>query len=72
MVKMKKYNVEVDLNGSITFEVEAESYEEAQRKVDELLENTSVKEAIKDWNETMKYSSRIRDYDEMEEIICLK
>lgn len=68
MVKMKKYNVEVDLNGSITFEVEAESYEEAQRKVDELLENTSVKEAIKDWNETMKYSSRIRDYDEMEEM----
>ena len=68
MVKMKKYNVEVDLNGSITFEVEAESYEEAQRKVDESLENTSVKEAIKDWNETMKYSSRIRDYDEMEEM----
>ena len=64
---MKKYNVEVELNGIINFEVEAIDYEDAQRKVDDLLSVTSVREAIKEWNETMKYSSRISDYEEMEE-----
>ena len=67
MEKMKKYNVEVELNGIINFEVEAIDYEDAQRKVDDLLSVTSVREAIKEWNETMKYSSRISDYEEMEE-----
>ena len=65
--KKKKYNVEVELNGIINFEVEAIDYEDAQRKVDDLLSVTSVREAIKEWNETMKYSSRISDYEEMEE-----
>ena len=67
MEKMKKYNVEVELNGIINFEVEAIDYEDAQRKVDDLLSATSVREAIKEWNETMKYSSHISDYEEMEE-----
>lgn len=67
MEKMKKYNVEVELNEIINFEVEAIDYEDAQRKVDDLLSVTSVREAIKEWNETMKYSSRISDYEEMEE-----
>lgn len=67
MEKMKKYNVEVELNGIINFEVEAIDYEDAQRKVDDLLSVTSVREAIKEWNETMKYSSHISDYEEMEE-----
>lgn len=66
MGKMKRYKIDVELNGTIEFEVDAVNYEEAQQKVDDLLSNTSVKEAIKEWNETMKYSSNIRcmsDYD---------
>ena len=44
---MKKFEIDVDINGTITFEVEAKNKKEAQAKVDDILSNTSVKEAIK-------------------------
>ena len=42
---MKKFDVDVDINGRITFEVEARNKNEAKAKVDELLQNTALKEA---------------------------
>lgn len=66
MKKLKNYKVNVELNGMITFEVKAESYEKAQEQVDDLLGNTSVKEAIAEWNETMKSSTRITPYNNLE------
>ena len=41
---MKKFEIDVDINGTITFEVEAKNKKEAQAKVDDILSNTSVKE----------------------------
>jgi phospholipase/lecithinase/hemolysin len=46
---MKKFEIDVDINGTITFEVEAKNKKEAQAKVDDILSNTSVKEAIKSY-----------------------
>lgn len=46
---MKTYNIEADINGHITFEVVAKSVEEAQEKVDDILKNPSVKEAIEEY-----------------------
>lgn len=66
MKKLKNYKVDVELNGTITFEVKAESYEKAQKQVDDLLGNTSVKEAIEEWNETMRSSTRITPYNNLE------
>jgi len=66
MEKVKKYKVDVELNGTIQFEVDAKNYDEAQQKVDDLLSNTSVKEAIKEWNETMRYSSNIHCISDIE------
>lgn len=66
MKKLKNYKVNVELNGMITFEVKAESYEKAQEQVDDLLGNTSVKEAIAEWNETMRSSTRITPYNNLE------
>ena len=43
---MKKFEIDVDINGTITFEVEAKNKKEAQAKVDDILSNTSVKEAL--------------------------
>ena len=43
---MKTYDIEADINGRITFEVAANSMEEAKEKVDDILTNVSVKEAI--------------------------
>ena len=34
---MKKFDIDVDINGRITFEVEARNKNEAKAKVDELL-----------------------------------
>ena len=43
---MKKFEIEVDINGKITFEVQAKNKAEAEMKVDELLGNVSLKKAI--------------------------
>jgi len=43
---MKKFDIDVDINGRITFEVEARNKNEAKAKVDELLQNTALKEAL--------------------------
>ena len=39
---MKKFEIDVDINGTITFEVEAKNKKEAQAKVDDILSSFSV------------------------------
>ena len=43
-------NIEVDvnINGKITFEVQAHNKKEAQAKVDELLGNTALKRSVRE------------------------
>lgn len=56
---MKKFEIDVDINGTITFEVEAKNKKEAQAKVDDILSNTSVKEAIKSYRNNKELMKRI-------------
>ena len=51
---MKTYDIEADINGRITFEVAANSMEEAKEKVDDILTNVSVKEAIIEYQNELK------------------
>lgn len=43
---MKKYNIDVNINGKLTLEVEAESFEEAKLMVKDILDNSSFKEIV--------------------------
>ena len=43
---MKKFEINVDINGTITFEVQAKNRKDAQKQVDDILSNDSVKEAL--------------------------
>ncbi|MBE5805992.1 MAG: hypothetical protein E7313_04695 [Clostridiales bacterium] len=63
---MKNYDVDVNLNGKITFEVEAKNKEEAQRKVDELLEDLSVKEALEQYQATLQMKMQIKQEKSLE------
>ena len=63
---MKKFDIEVELNGKITFEVPARNKKEAQAKVDELLQNTSLKEAIEKYQDTMNFKMNIKQEKSLE------
>lgn len=63
---MKNYDVDVNLNGKITFEVEAKNKEDAQRKVDELLEDLSVKEALEQYQATLQMKMQIKQEKSLE------
>ena len=52
---MKKFEIDVDINGTITFEVEAKNKQEAKAKVDDILSNTSVKEALANYRNNIIY-----------------
>ena len=57
---MKKFEIDVDINGTITFEVEAKNKKEAQAKVDDILSNTSVKEAIKSYRNNIVLNEKVK------------
>lgn len=57
---MKKFDIDVDINGTITFEVEAKNKKEAQSKVDDILSNTSVKEALENYRNNVVLNQRIK------------
>lgn len=57
---MKKFEIDVDINGTITFEVETKNKKEAQAKVDDILSNTSVKEAIKSYRNNIVLNEKVK------------
>ena len=57
---MKKYDVDGDINGRITFEVEARNKNEAKAKVDELLQNTALKEALEKYQNNVSLEMKVR------------
>lgn len=61
MIKnMKKFDIDVDINGRITFEVEARNKNEAKAKVDELLQNTALKEALEKYQNNVSLEMKVR------------
>ena len=56
----KEKGNDVDINGTITFEVEAKNKKEAQAKVDDILSNTSVKEAIKSYRNNIVLNEKVK------------
>ena len=63
---MRTFNIDVVLNGKITFEVKAKNIKDAQSKVDNLLKDISVKEAIENYNKTLSMVMRTRENKVME------
>ena len=62
---MKKFEINVDINGTITFEVQAKNRKDAQKQVDDILSNDSVSELeIPDFSkvEVRKISQRYKKY----------
>lgn len=57
---MKKFDIDVDINGRITFEVEARNKNEAKAKVDELLQNTALKEALEKYQNNVNLEMKVR------------
>lgn len=57
---MKKFEIDVDINGTIIFEVEAKNKQEAQAKVDDILSNTSVKEALEKYRNNVVLNEKIK------------
>lgn len=57
---MKKFDIDVDINGRITFEVEARNKNEAKAKVDELLQNTALKEALEEYKNNVSLEMKVR------------
>ena len=68
---MKKFEIDVDINGTITFEVEAKNKQEAQAKVDDILSNTSVKEALANYRNNIVLNEKVKqdkDRERQEEL----
>ena len=63
---MKKFEIDVDINGTITFEVEAKNKNEAQAKVDEILSNTSVTEALKNYRNNVVLNEKVKQEKDRE------
>ena len=57
---MKKFDIDVDINGRITFEVEARNKNEAKAKVNELLQNTALKEALEKYQNNVSLEMKVR------------
>ena len=53
---MKNYDIEVNINGSITFNVLAEDRKQAQEMVDDLLENSTFREMLEQGNFKVSYN----------------
>ena len=63
---MKMFEVDVDINGTIAFEVEAKNKNEAKAKVDDILSNTSVKEAIANYRNNLVINEKVKQDKDME------
>ncbi len=63
---MKKFEINVDINGTFTFEVEAKNRKEAQQKVDDILGNDSVKEALEKYRNNITLNTRVKEDKVME------
>ncbi|MEF2663385.1 MAG: hypothetical protein U0M92_03595 [Bacilli bacterium] len=63
---MKKFEINVDINGTFTFEVEAKNRKEAERKVDDILSDVSVKEALEKYRNNVVLNQRVKQKDVME------
>ena len=63
---MKKYEVDVNLNGKITFEVEAKNKVDAKAKVNDLLGKESVREALEKYQNNVNLEMRIKADRDME------
>jgi len=63
---MKMYKVEANVNGSMIFEVKAKNQADAQKQVNELLANTTVKEAIEKYKDSMTLDTKIKEQKERE------
>lgn len=63
---MKKYEIEVNINGAFTFEVKAKNKKDAQRKVDELLGDVSVKEALEKYRNNIVLNQTVKEQKEKE------
>ena len=65
---MKKFEIDVDINGTITFEVEAKNKQEAKAKakVDDILSNTSVKEALANYRNNVVLNEKVKQDKDME------
>ena len=57
---MKKFEIDVEINGRMTFEVEARNKNEAKAKVDELLQNTALKEALEKYQNNVSLEMKVR------------
>jgi len=57
---MKKFEIDVDINGRMTFEVEARNKTEAKAKVDDLLQNTALKEALEKYQNNISLEMKVR------------
>lgn len=63
---MKTFKVEANINGSMIFEVKAKNQADAQKQVDELLADTTVKEAIEKYKDSMTLDTKIKEQKERE------
>lgn len=63
---MKTYKVNANINGSITFEVKAKNLKDAQKQVDNLLSDISVKEAIGKYKNSITFDTRFKEEKIME------
>lgn len=63
-MKMKTFKVRADINGSMFFEVKAENQAEAQKQVDELLSDTTVKQALEKYKDSMELDTKIKEVKE--------
>lgn len=63
---MKKFEINVDINGTFTFEVEAKNRKEAERKVYDILSDVSVKEALEKYRNNVVLNQRVKQKDVME------
>ena len=60
-IKMKKFEINVDINGTITFEVHAKNRKDAQKQVDDILNNDSVKEALEKYRNNITLNNRVKE-----------
>lgn len=58
---MKTFEIDVNLNGKMTFEVKAKNKSEAKKMVDKLLGDTSVKEALEKYQNTLFMDTKIKN-----------
>lgn len=58
---MKKFEINVDINGTITFEVQAKNRKDAQKQVDDILSNDSVKEALEKYRNNITLNNIVKE-----------